>query len=216
MDERGEIQWPGRVPKAKLRRLYRSDAQGLLDEELLDDVGTLLYQRCQAIFTVHEAKQGRVRCPRCQRQGRETIIPRRRDKTALDLPITCPACGWSITWREYQRAYKRRQLNLGGAADAFEEFLRRWPAARTPQAKMFAVDRLIHAFHYSLRQYPGLPTRPAGLNLIDGKLEDTIAFLNELSYGPDTQREWRQAVQKFRAEFLDGIGRPPPAEQDES
>ena len=42
---RSEIQWPPRVPKAKLRRLYQADAQGIVDAELLDDVKDLGFQK---------------------------------------------------------------------------------------------------------------------------------------------------------------------------
>ena len=202
MNDLDEIQWPPRISKEKIRRLYQSDALGLLDEELLDDVGTLLYQRCLAIFTVYEAGQGRVRCPRCDRQGRETIIPRTKQSAPEEEQITCSVCGWSVTWKEYHGSYKRRQLNLGGAADAFRDFVQGWPAARTPQAKMTAVDRLIHAFHYSLLRYPDLPTRPAGLNLINGHLEDTIQFLDELTFGSDTNRQWKETVETYRKEFV--------------
>ena len=39
-----------RVPRHKIRRLYESDARGMLDEELLDDVGYGIYARCQDII----------------------------------------------------------------------------------------------------------------------------------------------------------------------
>ena len=48
---------------------------------------------------------------------------------------------------------------------------------------MLAIDRLIHEFHYSLRQPRDLPTRPVGVNLIQGRLRDVITFLNTLTYG---------------------------------
>jgi hypothetical protein len=55
-DGRSEIRWSPRVPQWKIQRLYESDAQGLLDEELLDDVGITLWLRCRDILTIHEAK----------------------------------------------------------------------------------------------------------------------------------------------------------------
>jgi hypothetical protein len=54
---------------------------------------------------------------------------------------------------------------------------------------MLTIDRLIHAFHYSLRQQPDLPTRPVGVNLIAGKVTDVVLFLDELTYGDRTPPE---------------------------
>ncbi len=212
MTGRDEITWAPRLPKEKLRRLYESDARGLLDEELLDDVGACLFQRCQSILEVDAAKHGRVRCPRCAKAGRETVIPREFEISAYEAILTCPACGWQIAWQDYLRAFKRRQLNLGGAGDAFLAFVRGWPAARSPAQKMIAVDRLIHAFHYSMKQFPDLPSRPAALNLINGKLEDVIRFLDGLSYGPGStpavtavRDGWQENLDAYRRDFLGGL-----------
>ena len=43
------------MPRDKIRRLYESEAQWLLDEELLEDVGFMLYLRCRDILTILEA-----------------------------------------------------------------------------------------------------------------------------------------------------------------
>jgi len=47
-----EVHWAPPVSKEKIRRLYESDASGLRDDELLDDVGITLYLRCKSILTV--------------------------------------------------------------------------------------------------------------------------------------------------------------------
>jgi len=202
MEKTVRIRWAPRLSKEKLRRLYRSDAAGLLDEELLDDAGTILLARCQSILEVAEAKKGRVRCPACREAGRETVFERERGRESV---LSCPACGWQTTWLAYMKSYKRHQLNLGGAGPAFEAYVQEFPAARSPQEKMLAVDRLIHAFHYSLTYLPDLPTRPAGVNLINGKLEDVIVFLNELTFGAastpglvETRQEWQATLETFR------------------
>lgn len=57
---RDDIHWSPRVPKWKLQRLYESEAQGMLDEDLLEDVGLTLLLRCEDILAIEEAKQGRV------------------------------------------------------------------------------------------------------------------------------------------------------------
>lgn len=208
MAGRSDIAWAPRVSKGKIRRLYASDAWGMLDEDLLSDVGTRLYQRCRSIITIDEAQKGRVRCPACDRQGQETIINRPVTRNPMEAVLTCPTCGWSIVWADFVHTYKRRQLNSGGALSAFTSFIGQWDASRTPEQKMLAVDRLIHAFHYSFAARPEMPTRPAGVNLIDGKLTDVIEFMNELSHGPDglqatieTRQQWEETLAVWR-EFM--------------
>ncbi len=179
LDKDGKIKWSPRVPKWKLRRLYETEALGIYDREQIDDVGMTLYMRCRDILTIHKAKSERlVRCPRCERQRRETFIPRRGGR---DEVLICPVCAWHITWDAYHKSFKRRQLNPGGAVPAFTNFVEAYAHARTPKEKMLAIDRVIHAFHYSLKDQPDLPTRPAGVNLIQGRLTDVVPFLDELS-----------------------------------
>ncbi len=197
MNPRAEIQWSRRIPKWQLRRLYESDAGGLLDEDLLDEVGYALLARCCDILKVEDAQHGHVHCARCDRQGVTTLIERPHARgDPRDILLTCPACGWQITWGEYHLSFKRKQLNPGGATDTFAAFVQHFPQARTPQAKMAAIDRLIHEFHYSYQPMPDLPTRPAGVNLIECQLEDVIAFLDELTFGSDTA--WKQNLASFR------------------
>lgn len=200
---RPEVRWSRRVPKWKIRRLYETDAAGMIDQELLDDVGTLLLVRCQDILAVRDARDGRVKCHRCARQRRHTIIERERGWRGdpREEVLTCPVCGWTITWGEYHLSFKRKQLNSGGASTAFESFVRLYRLAKTPREKMLAVDRLIHEFHYSYRNQPTRPTRPVGVNLIEGRLSDVVPFLDELTYGEgmgqailDTRERWREKV----------------------
>ena len=198
-DGRAEIRWPRRLRKASIRRMYESDAAGLLDEELLEDVGIGLLLRCQAILTVAAARSGRVKCPRCQRAGREVYIT--RQDRARDQVISCPECSWQITWADYLRTVQRRQLHIGGAGPAFRAFVEQYPRARSAREKMLLIDRLIHEFHYSLRTDPTRPTRAACVNLIQGRLTDVVAFLNDLTYGRDaapeliqTRRNWRRSL----------------------
>jgi len=198
MSGRDEIEWSKRVPKWKLRRLYESDAKGLLDEELLDEVGWMLVDRCHDILKVEDAQKGRVHCARCDRQGETTLIERSHTNgDPRDVLITCPICGWQITWGDYHLSYKRRQLNPGGAVDVFRKYAQTYSPTDPPKVKMLAIDRLIHEFHYSYQAIPDLPSRPVGVNLIQGKLTDVIAFLNELTFGaqPDIHAEWQRNLE---------------------
>lgn len=193
-----EIKWSRRVPQRKLRRLYETEARGVYDDEQLDDVGMLLYMRCRDILTIHRAKTRReVRCPRCDRAGHERLIVR---KGGLDEVLVCDECGWSATWRDYRRSFTRRQLNPGGAVLAFERFIRDFERARQGREKMLAIDRVIHAFHYSLRTEPARPTRAAGVNLIEGKLRDVVLFLDRLA-GISGDDEINRMHRTWREEF---------------
>lgn len=202
-DGSAEVEWGPRVSKQRIRRLYESFVSGLLDEALLEDVGISLYLRCQAIFDVDAAKRGRVRCPRCKRQGRESIVPRQYARDRVTEAIACACCGWRTTWGAYAKTFQRKQLNLGGARPAFEHFVAHYPLASGAHAKMLLVDRLIHEFHYSLRERPDVPTRAVAVNLIEGKLTDVVAFLDRLTYGdrvPEskrTQDTWRRELARL-------------------
>jgi ribosomal protein L37AE/L43A len=178
-----------------LRRLYESIARGLLDEELVEEVGLTLLLRCRAILTVSEARRGRVRCPVCDRNGHERYVLRGNTRGQI---IRCEHCGWEIDWPDYVGTYQRRQLNEGGAGTAFRRFLETYPAAKSPWQKMLAIDLLIHEFHYSLRNQPDKPTRAACVNLIEGKLRDVVPFLNDLSGNTGGQSELRANHQTWQ------------------
>jgi hypothetical protein len=198
-NDRSEIRWSPRVPKSRIRRLYESEAKGLLDEELLDDIGMSLLLRCLDILSVEEARHGRVRCPRCDRRGEQVCIER-KSRTEDEL-LRCPRCSWQITWLEYRRTFQRRQLNIGGAGRFIKAFAEQYPRARRPVDKMLAIDRLIHEFHYSLRGDAGRPTRALCVNFIEGKLTDVVAFLDSLSSGgavvaglAETRADWHEKL----------------------
>jgi hypothetical protein len=57
------IRWAPKVRQEQIWRLYQNDARGLIDEELIDEVGWALYSRCQSILWVTD--RNRVPCPRC-------------------------------------------------------------------------------------------------------------------------------------------------------
>lgn len=209
VDGSDEVRWAPRLGKSLLRRLYENDAAGIVDEELVDEVGYALYLRCQSIVDVEAARRGRVRCPRCERNGVETWVAR---PSLRDGPIVCDRCGWATTWPEYSRTFRHKQLNSGGALSAFEAFLARFRASRSPGERVLAVDRLIHEFHYSLRSSPTTPTRAVAVNLIRGRLTDVMEFLDELTRGPatgETYARWMGNVSRlpWRPPSVDPAGR---------
>lgn len=201
------VQWAARVSPGKIRRLYRRYAQGIVDEDLLDDVAHGLYARCESILTVKVAKQGRVTCPCCG-----SVIE--RDRSRKNDAIRCAGCGWETTWFEYSKTFRRKQLHYGGAADVFEGYLRRLPAARTVHEKMRLIDWLLHECHKMVDPDSGerFPSRPVGPNLIRASMGETISLLDELAYGPDgteesraAQRGWRERVRAGRERLTEQV-----------
>lgn len=185
-------QWAKKVSRSKLRRLYLVDAQGILDAELIDEVGWALWERCDSILTVTAAHYGHVRCPVCN-----SMIEHSQPWTDDEL-VGCNECGWEIPWADYHQTYRGKQLFGANAVESFMAYHTEYPLAQTAKHKMVLIDQLIHAFHIGLTEIG----RPAAANLIEGKLQDVIDFLNELSSSDtsaagigDSQATWRQTFE---------------------
>ena len=186
--------WAPRLPPGKILRLYELDALGIQDEDLVDEVGYALQQRCLSFLQANRATQGEAVCPSCS-----TIITHNQAGESL---LVCPECGWQATWRDYFSTIQHKQLS--GAEPVlvfFDDFVRKFSRAQAYPEKMFLVDRLLHGFHY----YGKTTNRPVAVNLIDCRLSEAIALLDSLSYGPDStpgleesQAEWTEKSQNVR------------------
>src|SRR5262245_888062 len=185
--------WP-RVPPGKIRRLYATDALGLLDEDLIDDVGSSLLLRCQRIIVANEADGGCAACPRC-----DAIIRHTRNKRER---ITCPACGWQALWAHYAKTFEGQALLGGGSIPFVRAYVETYEHARSPRERFLLIDHLIHAFHWEMHEQIGM-SRPVACDLIAGRFEDVIEFLDTLTYGkrttPEVQQEhaaWERKVDR--------------------
>jgi transposase-like protein len=180
----GRPEWSPRVRREKIRQLYRNDASGILDEELLDDVGTTLYCRCESILVASDAAIGKVHCPSCA-----SLIRRRSVKKVTSIEqheqIVCKQCGWKIEWIDYQKTYQHKDLWGLGFADAMREFMARWNARPSPREKMLLIDRLIHVWHWQFSNERGA-SRPAAPTFIEGRRKEVIKFLNDLESSGQT------------------------------
>ena len=195
------VHWAPPMRQDRIRRLYQLDAQGIVDETLIDEVGYALYSRCQSILHVTDAMFGRVHCPQC-----DTII--HRQGSDPDQELRCPQCGWETIWGAYYATYRTQELGAGGARDIFAAFGNQWSRMRSPREKMVLIDRLIHSWHWETqRQRPkfGLG-RPTGMNLIEGNRKQVLAFLDELTYGAEnttgiqaTKAVWREHWEEVKA-----------------
>lgn len=185
------VQWASKVPPWRIRRLYDTDARSIVDEEQIDAVGCALWQRCDSILTVTAAHYGHVRCLAC-----DTSIER-HSRGSADESIACPKCGWTMPWADYHQTYRGKQLFGANAVDVFKQYQQAFPQAQTPQAKMLLIDRLIHAFHVSLKDIG----QPGVANLLEGSLAEVIRFLNTLTNSgtsaaglDDSRAAWRRTL----------------------
>jgi len=195
------LKWARRVSRSKIKQLYESDAQGMLDAELVDDVGFGFYSRLADMFEIDEASRGRVKCRKCG-----SMILRKKGARASsgklyrgrDEVLRCSQCDWQITWGEYFDSYSGKSLQPNSARDAFEKFKSKWPTLKTPKDKMLLIDWLIHQFH--LQYQDRVPLKPAAVNLIEGTSEQIIALLNELAYSSNSYAEpkikggWKEQI----------------------
>jgi hypothetical protein len=184
-------QWAPRVPQRAIQRLYESDAQGIYDEELIDEVAWALYARCRSFIQAVEAVRGRAPCPVCG-----AVVEHHAGR---DEVLRC-ACGWALPWTEYFRTIQHKQLSGAEPVLAlFGGYMEQLATAEGPRQKMLLIDQLIHGFHYFLAQSE--TTRPTGVNLIEGNMHEVIAFLHRLSYGEgstpgmrETHATWREQI----------------------
>jgi hypothetical protein len=194
MTERPPFRWARRVEQQKIRQLYETDARGITDEELIDDVGYALFARCESIMIATRAHAGDVMCKGCRANISST-------EHGVAAVLYCGACGWTSTWGEYHKSYKRGQLHGGAATPIFEAFIAAWPQARAPRDKLLAIDALVHGCHVSLQH--GVASRPAAVNLIEGTMRELLRFLNDIAYtdrstpGLEAAREqWRESMRE--------------------
>lgn len=162
---------PSYAPKAPIGwivALYRSDALGLRDLELVDKVGWRLHARCQDVLMVSAS---RVSCPLCNTVFSVPWIGHPEDSIS-----TCPGCGWRVTAGAYHASFRHQDLLGGNARVAFEGFVASYPAARGYVERMLLIDRLVHALHTT----GGLAAR----NLLEGQPRQVLATLDTLAGVP--------------------------------
>lgn len=192
----GMPRWASKVPRAKIQRLYETDAQGIVDPEMIDSVGWALWERCDSILTVTAAHHGHVQCPSCKTTI-ECLDHSSQDNSSKDELIACAVCGWQILWSEYHQTFRGKQLFGANAVEVFRAYHEAFPQARAANAKMLLIDQLIHGFHLGLTDVG----RPAAANLIEGSLKEVMQFLDRLSNGGtsatgigDSRPEWRSTM----------------------
>ena len=161
--------WTPALPPDKLRRLYRSSAKGMLDHDLLEDVGCLLYLRCrQGVEEFTLIRSGRLKCHHCG-----AILLKGEG-------LMLCGCGYQYTFQEYDNSFKEHHMPGGNAAHIFSEFVEKWPAAQTDVQKMNLIDWMVHQCHIIMSS--GMALRSVLKNLIDASPQTAKKLILELAY----------------------------------
>lgn len=183
-------QWVERVSPRWIKRLYSAEGRGILDETLIDEVGYAMLVRCQSILQVTEAhNQRKVLCPLC-----DTLLGHNWEDDDL---LQCDDCNWALSWGDYRKSYRKKQLHAGGMEPFLKAFVADFSKARNPKDKMILIDTLLHRYH---GEYEGTAGRPGATNLIAVKNQKEVtAFLDELggkSLAPDEAQRWVEKVRR--------------------
>jgi len=193
--ETEDFKWAARLSKNDIYRLYQSEASGLLDEQLLDEVGIGLYSRCETIKQVTERL-----CPRCSE-----VIQGAFDGDNPDREISCHQCQWISKWKYYHLSYKPDRIHGGRAYKFFLAYLSGYPLCKTARDKMLTIDRLMHYLHEDL-DGDGSVT-PAAMNLVEGKRKDIREFIESLAYS-DNMPEQNRRLRNELFKKMDTSGTP--------
>ena len=149
--------WAAKVSRRDIQRMYT------------------LHARVLDMFEVREAQQfGRVNCRAC---GNLVPQPFWMGGLHKDTPLVCPRCGWQTSCGEFYESYTGKDLLPGSRTELFQDFLARFPAARTPQEKMLLLDWLIHVFHV----HSGVAGRLVAMNVIQGSRDQLVELLSTLA-----------------------------------
>jgi hypothetical protein len=160
-----KCKWSEKVARGKLIKLYQSDAKGLADGDLLEDVGYTFYVRCkQARDTREHLDKGEIICHHCGAANKAASY------AGL---IACP-CGYYYTYREYRRSCNANSMPGGRATEIFNAFADKWPLCKDEKEKMLLIDWLVHECHVSVMT--GGQGRSICVNLIEG----TIAQIRDM------------------------------------
>jgi hypothetical protein len=186
MSEIEKISWAPKVVRARVWQLYQNDALGAIDEALVVDVGFSLWLRCKSIVMVTLFQ---VECPRCRRIF---DVGRMEGTESIECPTS--NCGWQVTGEQYHASWRHRDLLGSRALTAFQTYVEGYPRAGSSAERMFCIDRLIHAFHWDLKE--NAPNRSTAGNLIEGSHTQVVAFLDRLSFGESgiDKEHWRETV----------------------
>jgi hypothetical protein len=88
----------------------------------------------------------------------------------------------------------------GSVVNLFEQYLERFPQAKSPSEKLLLIDWLIHQFHVM----QGVARMPVGQNVIQGTTEQVRALIEALASGPGST-QGLCAAEEWRAVYYDPV-----------
>lgn len=198
MLDHDKFHWSKRVSRRDIQRLYESDAQGLLDEDLLDQVHYAIHARVSDMFDVREAQTfGRVKCRSC---GALVPQPYQMGSRSKNIVLKCELCGWQVTCGEFYESYTGKSMLPGSVVNIFETYLERFPRARTPAEKMLLIDWLIHQFHVN----QGVARMPVDENVIQGTTDQVRELIETLASGP-ASTQGLSSLEQWSATFYNPV-----------
>jgi hypothetical protein len=169
-DKLNQFRWSPKVPPEYLKRLYRDDARMVYNDELVDEVGYMLYARClQGRDERILANENKLKCHNCGK-----ILSKTNNQV-----LQCN-CGYYYIFSEYMRSFNKNSMPSRSATPFFNEFIRKWPLAKNYNDKMRLIDWVIHECH--LNMFSGVKRKAAGMNLIEGSKKEVCALILELAY----------------------------------
>jgi hypothetical protein len=172
--------------------LYALDAQGIVDEPLIDRVGAALDARAESMLLVTRRQ---ICCPRCG------VVFDLGDVRRDEDVVCCPeeGCGWEATFRTCRNSWRRRHLFGGSMLPLLARYRAEYAEVESPQAKMQLIDRLLHAFGQDPRT--GEVRWPSVGHLVEGKSPKAVALLESLAYGKgntpgllETKQQWLKTL----------------------
>jgi len=164
------IKWAPKLQPDILRKFYKMNSSGIIDDELIDNIGLKLYLRCESIMM---ATQGEFYCPDCRSK---IIVDKTVDK---NQESKCNNCDFTFTADEFHESYRRRELWQDTTHIYFGKYYDEYPKCKTANEKIIMIDTIIHSFYYEVKT--GAINRANGNHLIEGSLEQVVKLLHELS-----------------------------------
>ncbi len=194
MEKRSKkITWSDRVPPQKIRRLFVSDAEGLLDEDLLNEVGYGIYACCQDYLDLAEANRGRVKCRSCGSIILRKIVDGKFDRSEV---LYCDRCSWEIALKDYHPSLLRAAPAPPYEPElVYRTFVQRWPLARYASEKLLLIDRLIQEWHIHYRDVGW----PLGTSVVKATAAQMIELLEGLACAPESAEEQKQIRRAWQA-----------------
>ncbi len=169
LEYKRNCKWCPKVSRSDIIRLYDSDAKGMLDHDLLEDVGLTIYLRCKKSKEIYDLmEKGKIKCMAC-----DQIL-------SGEGELSCK-CGRKYTYHAYRKSYRENNMPRGAASPIFDKFVKDWELAVSPQVKMRLIDNLIHEFH--MAEISGNQGRPVGVNLIQGTKSQIVKLICDLASG---------------------------------